>query len=74
VSRQPPPEDESIFSNPAAIAGTLLGTGTPACFVQGPIPWHHLDEGNNRYAHIWPFNYSRTDSPATPHDLRPSGG
>jgi len=76
VERQPPPELQDIFfpePNPGALPGTLTGTGRPACFVQGPIPWHHLDNGNNRYPHIWQFNYSKPESPATPHERRPSG-
>lgn len=73
VDRKPPPELTDVFHDPTALIGTLTGTGRPACFVQGPIPWHHLDEGNNRYAHIWNNDYSKPESPATPRDLRPSG-
>ena len=65
-------EAHDILHDVQALAGTLTGTGRPACFVQGPIPWHHMANGNNRYAHIWPFTYNQ-ESPATPHELRPSG-
>jgi phospholipid/cholesterol/gamma-HCH transport system substrate-binding protein len=67
------PEAEDILHNPEATAGEFTATGRPACFVQGPIPWHHLANGNNRYPHIWSFDYSKSESPATPHELRPSG-
>jgi phospholipid/cholesterol/gamma-HCH transport system substrate-binding protein len=71
VNRQPPDEGEDIFHSPEATIGTEEGTGRPACFVQGPIPWHHLDEGNNRYPHIWSKDYAKPDRTATPRDLRP---
>jgi virulence factor Mce-like protein len=64
---------EDILHNPEATAGEFSATGRPACFVQGPVPWHHLANGNNRYPHIWSFDYSKPESPATPHELRPSG-
>jgi phospholipid/cholesterol/gamma-HCH transport system substrate-binding protein len=64
-------EATDVLHDAEAQIGSLAGTGRPACFVQGPIPWHHLDEGNNRYPHVWSKNYSKPESPATARDLRP---